>query len=72
MISFNKFVNKIEEIYDSYAFELRYGQTVMNTLYLVWPEKYNQITKGEYDCFYDDSKASILLDKLSKEWPDGY
>lgn len=69
MITFSEFVNKVKSRHDNYSFEFRYGQTLMNTLYLVWPEKHKEITTLEYDCFYDDSKVDILLTKLAKEWP---
>ena len=46
----------------------RYGQTLMNVLYDVWPDKHNRIMHTEYDCFYSDENAAKLLDKLEKEW----
>lgn len=67
---FFQFLEKVNQRYDKQSFELRYGQTIMNYLHSIWPEKYNEITGSNFDCFYDDGKAQILLDKLKKEWPN--
>lgn len=69
MISFEQFLNKVDNTYGDHPFVLRYGQTVMNTLYEVWPEKYKQITQTDLDCFYDDGTVKFTLDFLEKEWP---
>jgi hypothetical protein len=68
MISFKGFVSIIEETYYEGSFELRHGQTLMNVLNMVWPEKYKEISGSDYDCFYDDGKVETLLTKLEKEW----
>ncbi len=73
MISFHEFLNYVDTTYHEQSFNWRYGQTLMNVLYLHWPEKYMEIVKTDYDCFYNDGIVRILLDKLEKEWPDsGY
>jgi hypothetical protein len=46
----------------------RYGQTVMNILHDIWPEKYKEIYNTEYDCFYTNRTVAITLNKLEKEW----
>jgi len=69
MISFKNFVDLVDDSYYQGSFELRHGQTLMNLLNNIWLEKYKKISGGEYDCFYDDGKVSILLEKLEKEWP---
>jgi hypothetical protein len=46
----------------------RYGQTIMNVLWEVWPEKYQEIKGSNCDCFYDNSSVESALDKLEKEW----
>jgi hypothetical protein len=70
MISFKEFVKKVDTTFSSYSYkqQLRYGQTIMNVLYDVWPEKYNEITGGDFDCFYDYATVQSTLDKLEKEW----
>jgi len=70
MISFKEFVKKVDTTFSSYSYkqQLRYGQTIMNVLYDVWPEKYNEITGGHFDCFYDTTIVKLTLSKLAKEW----
>jgi hypothetical protein len=68
MFSFEEFLDIVDRTHSDHSFELRYGQTVMNILREVWPEKYKEITNTDYDCFYDDSTVRILLSKLEKEW----
>jgi hypothetical protein len=70
MISFKEFLKKVDTTFSSYSYkqQLRYGQTIMNVLWEVWPEKYQEITGGDFDCFYDYATAQSTLDKLEKEW----
>jgi len=68
MLSFEQFLNRVDKVYYENEFELRYGQTIMNVLYQVWPEKYKEISGGDYDCFYDDGTVRFTLDYLEKEW----
>jgi len=65
-ITYSDFRNKVDN--DLKRYNLRYGQTVMNTLSEVWPEKSKQLTSSEWDCFYNDNKAEILLNYLEKIW----
>jgi len=67
-VSFKDFLQLADDTYNHYSFELRYGQTIMNTLYNVWPEKYKELVASEEDCFYDDGMVKLTLDKLEKEW----
>lgn len=67
-ISFKDFLQLVDDTYNHYSFQWRYGQTVMNTLYNVWPEKYKELVVSEEDCFYDDGMVKLTLDKLEKEW----
>jgi hypothetical protein len=48
--------------------ELRYGQSIMNCLSIVWPLKYETISGTDLDCYYDDDKAKILLNYLENNW----
>lgn len=68
MLNFEQFLDLIDKNYYENEFEVRYGQTVMNTLHRVWPEKYKEISGGEYDCFYNDGIAESTLKKLKNEW----
>lgn len=68
MISFQEFLMQADKLW-SVEKSLRYGQAIMNTLHTTWAEKYNEITGGDFDCFYDDRTVRLTLDKLEKEWP---
>ena len=68
MPNFEQFLDLIDKNYYENEFEVRYGQTVMNTLYRIWPEKYKELSGGTYDCFYNDGTAESTLQKLKKEW----
>lgn len=67
-IKFEQFLRLVDEEFWNHKPILRYGQTVMNVLYEVWPEKYKEITGSDLDCFYDDSTVRSLLDHLEKHW----
>jgi len=67
-ISYKEFINLVNYTHNDYSFHWRYGQAIMNVLHGVWPEKYNEILSGEYDCFYDDGIVRKTLTKLEKEW----
>jgi len=68
MLSFEQFLNLVDKVYYENEFELRHGQVVMNVLHQVWPEKYKEISGGDYDCFYDDGTVRFTLNYLEKEW----
>jgi hypothetical protein len=79
MITFNEFLKKVDDTFLNHqaarsggkikaANQWRYGQTVMNVLWDVWPEKYQQIHGSDCDCFYDNVTVQHILDKLEKEW----
>jgi hypothetical protein len=69
-MTFEEFVQKVDAFYHVNQPDLRYGQSIMNTLYNVWSDKYNEITNTDFDCFYDDRTAKFTLEKLEKEWVD--
>lgn len=47
---------------------LFYGQTLMNVLWDVWSEKYNEIKDSDINCFYSNHTVNMVLNKLEKEW----
>lgn len=69
-MTFEQFLSKIDAFYNENEFEMRYGQTIMNVLYKVWPEKYKEISGGNLDCFYDDGIVKPTLDHLKRNWLD--
>lgn len=68
-MNFDQFLDSVDKFYYENEFEFRYGQTVMNVLYRTWPEKYEELSGGDYDCFYDDGTVRFTLDRLQKDWP---
>ena len=68
MITFDEFLKKVDDAYMSHSFEWRYGQTVMNILAEIDPNKYSSLVATEDDCFYDDRMVQITLSKLEKTW----
>lgn len=70
MISFETFLKKVDDAFYSYSYkdQIRYGQTIMNILWEIWPEKHKEIQGGDFDCFYDNSTVRFTLEKLEKEW----
>lgn len=67
-MTFEEFLLKVDSFYNENEFTLRYGQTIMNVLYKVRPEKYKEITGGDLDCFYDDGTVRLTLEHLEKTW----
>ena len=68
-MTFKEFLDKVYSTFlEPQAAQWRYGQTIMNVLYDVWPEKYKEIIKSEYDCFYTNRNIDMVLNKLEKEW----
>jgi len=66
-ISFEEFLNLVDETYFDHSFSWRYSQTIMNVLHGANPIKYNELVSTENDCYYDDSIARTTLNKLEKE-----
>lgn len=82
-MTFKEFLSKVDEFFlggqvyrqqpnepISVSNQLRYGQALMNVLYDVWPEKYNEIKGTDIDCFYSNSTVNLTLSKLEQEWKD--
>jgi len=80
-MTYQQFLQKVDDTFLEYqasrsggkisaANQWRYGQTVMNVLYDVWPEKYNEIKGTDVDCFYSNSTVNLTLSKLEQEWKD--
>lgn len=65
-MNYSEFKNKVDR--DLKKYSLRYGQTVMNTLSEVWPDKHRELMSTDLDCFYNDNKADTTLRYLEKIW----
>lgn len=69
-MTFEEFADEVDASFKKYRGVMRYGQTLMDVLYGVWPEKYNEITSSEEDCFYLDSMVPKVMEKLEREWDE--
>jgi hypothetical protein len=65
-MSYSEFKTKVD--HDLKKYSLRYGQTIMNTLSEVWPDKHRELESTDWDCFYNDNKADTTLSYLEKTW----
>jgi hypothetical protein len=65
-MTYSDFRHKID--HDLKKYDLRYGQTVMNTLAEVWPEKSRELASTDLDCYYNDQKTDTTLSYLEKAW----
>lgn len=68
--TFKNFIDLVDKTYNNYPFGLRYGQTIMNVLYNIWPNKYKEFIGTKFNCFYDDGLVQFTLDELEKTWVD--
>lgn len=46
----------------------RKGQVLFNALFLLNPEIGNKIRKTREDCFYNDEKIPVFMDKVRELW----
>ena len=76
-MTFKEFIKKVEDAFMSNQppkvraiNRWRYGQTLMNVLWDVWPEKYNEIKDSDINCFYSNRTVNMAINKLEKEWDD--
>lgn len=61
---------KIKDIKEMAKFrskEIRYGQSIFNESYKLYPKETNELRATEFDCFYRDDKVDIFLEKLIKK-----
>ena len=65
-MTYSDFRNKID--HDLKKYGLRYGQTIMNSLSEVWPDKHRELISTDLDCFYNDNKTDTTLSYLEKAW----
>lgn len=65
-MSYQEFIKLVDQT--SKNFDWRYGQSLMNVLYGIWPEKYNEITASELDPYYIDNNVTKVLETLKANW----
>lgn len=64
---FWKFYSLANASYITVQEDVRYGQHLMNELYKVRPDLYNQLP-DDADPFYDNSKVSHFMTYLENHW----
>ena len=68
-MTFQEFLNTVDLYFqENKKHGIRYGQSIMNNLWVVWPSKYKEITGTDFDCFYDDNAVRFTLNRLEREW----
>jgi hypothetical protein len=65
-MSHSEFRDKVDQCLKQHG--LRYGQTIMNILSEVWPDKHRELIGTDLDCFYNDKKTDTTLSYLEKVW----
>jgi|688.fasta_scaffold80668_11 hypothetical protein len=68
IMTFNDFFGEIYRVSMNNP-NLRLGQIIMNCLFEIRPDKYNEITGTELDCFYSNyKKAGKTMTYLQNNW----
>ncbi len=65
-MKYDEFIKMVDQT--SANFSWRYGQALMNVLHSVWPEKYEEITNLELDCYYREDLVPAALKFLKGDW----
>jgi hypothetical protein len=65
-MKYNEFIKTVDQT--SINFNWRYGQTLMNILHGIWPEKYKEITESDNDPYYREDNVSKILKLLQDNW----
>lgn len=65
-MTYQEFITLIDQT--SNNLNWRYGQALMNVLYSVWPEKYNEITQSGDDPYYREDQIGQTLKSLKENW----
>jgi hypothetical protein len=65
-MTYDEFIKTVDQT--SANFSWRYGQALMNVLYSVWPEKYEELTNLELDCYFREDLVPATLKFLKGDW----
>ena len=65
-MSYEEFLKEIDRT-SSYL-NWRYGQSLMNVLHGIWPEKYEELVNLELDCYYREDIVPATLKFLKADW----
>jgi hypothetical protein len=50
----------------TYPKEWRLGQAAFNLYYVLFPEIVNKLRTTDVDCFFDDTKVELFINKLTE------
>ena len=62
-------MNRIKNIKEMAKFRpshIRYGQSIFNDAYSLYPNETNELRATEYDCYYDDSRIDLFLARIQQ------
>ena len=65
-MAYEEFVKLVDQT--SAHFNWRYGQSLMNVLHGIWPEKYEELVNLELDCYYREDIVPATLKFLKGDW----
>jgi hypothetical protein len=65
-MTYEEFVKLVDQTHNQ--FNWRYGQSLMNVLHSVWPEKHEELTSLELDCYYNEEMVPATLRFLKNEF----
>jgi len=65
-MKYEQFLKTVDQT--SANFSWRYGQSLMNILHTIWPEKYEELINLELDCYYREDIVPATLKFLKSDW----
>jgi hypothetical protein len=65
-MTYEEFIKLVDQTHNQ--FNWRYGQSLMNVLHSVWPEKHEELTLLELDCYYREDLVPATLKFLKYDW----
>lgn len=72
-MTFREYIDAANRYYvQNVPYGQRYGQALMNFLYLVSPEKYELVTGKDIDPFYRDELIPEFINFLSDTWDNHF
>lgn len=71
-MTFEEFMSRVDYTFQLNHPNLRYGQTIMNVLFEVWPEEYTKIKDSDNNCFYYNGNCEYVLNYLENIWSERF
>lgn len=69
-MTFEEFLQKVDCFYYDNQPHIRYGQSIMNVLYNIYPDWHKRIIGTDLDCFYDNNTIKFTLEYLEQDWDE--